>query len=241
MLAAIPMHRVRLPIVPRPSWGLVWTLALSVALIACDRAEPTEPADPFANTPTPTEAPPITPGEGPSTSPTPPAIPAEPPPTAGAPSTSCVNGWTAPPEGTPERTDPIGIIRRTSRFAGDYEIVDIRLFTGPESPPSEKGYLKEIRRWYVKLFATDEPAYQGRFIVEQRRFGRGVAAVAPYDSTGFASPDWIGFQWETGSEAEPYPGLPGRWAGTPYDFVEGGEGLTIPGLPADVAGCLDGT
>ena len=70
---------------------------------------------------------------------------------------------------------------------------------------------------------------------------RGVAAVAPYDTEGFASPDWIGFQHEEGSARTRYPGLPGRWAGVPYDFVEGGEGLTIPGLPEEVRGCLRGT
>ncbi len=122
-------------------------------------------------------------------------------------------------------------------------IVDIRTFVGPESPPADdKGYLQDIRRWYVKLYIEDDWAYQGRFIVEQRRFGRGVAAVAPYDTVGFGSPDWSGFQWNS-AEPEPVPrtGLPGAWAGTAYDFVRGGEGLTIPGLPEELRGCLEGT
>jgi hypothetical protein len=152
-----------------------------------------------------------------------------------------VNGWVTPDEGTAERTNPIGVIRRTSPFDGDYVIVDMRMFVGPESPPSDKAYLADIRRWYVKLYATDDLTYQGRFLVEQRRFGRGVSAVAPYDTEGFASPDWIGFQWENGSQAQRYPELPGTWAGVPYDFVDGGEGLTFPGLPDEVRGCLAGT
>jgi hypothetical protein len=118
----------------------------------------------------------------------------------------------------------------------------MRSFVGPESPPSEKGYLKDIRRWYVKLYAADDLTYQGRFLVEQRRFGRGVVAVAPYDTAGFSSPDWVGFQYD-GSDPHrrAYEGLPGEWRGVPYDFVRGGGGLTIAGLPDDVRGCLDGT
>ena len=140
-------------------------------------------------------------------------------------------------------TDPLGLIRRTAPVAGEFRVVDMRMFVGPESPPSDdKGYLKDIRRWYVKLYVPGDLTYQGRFIVEQRRFGRGVAAVAPYDSKGFRSPDWSGFQYaSTVSAPVAYPGLPGRWSGVRYDFVEGGAGLSIPGLPEAAAGCLEGT
>ena len=135
------------------------------------------------------------------------------------------------------------MIRRTAPVEGDFTVVDMRLFVGPESPPSEdKGYLRDIRRWYVKLYVDGDWTYQGRFIVEQRRFGRGVAAVAPYDTEGFSSPDWSGFQWNSADTTpKRYPGLPGEWRGTRYDFVKGGAGLTIPGLPDAVRGCLDGT
>jgi hypothetical protein len=103
-----------------------------------------------------------------------------------------------------------------------------------------------VERWYIKLFARNDLSFQGRFLVEARRFGRGLAAVAAYDTSGFRSPDWIGFQYESGDpERRAYPGLPGLWAGTPYDFVVGdaldSEGLTIPGLPEDLVGCLAGT
>ena len=121
-------------------------------------------------------------------------------------------------------------------------MVDMRYFRGPESPPSDKGYILEIERWYIKLYVESDWSYQGRFIVEARRFGRGVAAVAPFDSKGFRSPDWAGFQWDTtDTTARSYAGLPGRWRGVPYDFVKGGAGLDIPGLPAEVRGCLVGT
>jgi hypothetical protein len=123
---------------------------------------------------------------------------------------------------------------------GDPVVVDLRYFTGPESPPSEKGYILTIERWYVKVFAEQDHSFQGRFLVEAREFGAGVAAVAPYDTRGFRSPDWSGFQWNQ-SDPEPraYPGLPGRWAGIRYDFVRGGAGLDLRGLPPQVSGCLD--
>jgi hypothetical protein len=118
----------------------------------------------------------------------------------------------------------------------------MRYFTGPESPPSDKGYLQVVQRWYVRLWARRDPAFQGRFLVEARTFGQGVAAIAPYDTRGFRSPDWVGFQYDSADRTtRSYPGLPGAWEGTPYDFVKGGEGLTLPGLPKQVAGCLDRT
>ena len=213
-------------------------------LVACDRASDraASPGGTFTNEPAATDEPPVIAAtDAVSASPTLPAEPTTPRPTSGPPTDGCVNGWVTPAEGTPERTNPVGVIRRTAPFDGDYVIVDMRMFVGPESPPSDKGYLAEVRRWYVKLYAADDLTYQGRFLVEQRRFGRGVAAVAPYDTEGFASPDWIGFQWEDGSEPDRYPGLPDAWAGVPYDFVAGGEGLTIPGLPAEVRDCMAGT
>lgn len=214
-----------------------------LALAACDRGDGDgDTGGVFTNSPRQSDPPPITISPEPvEASPTPPALPETPPPTSGAASASCVDGWTTPEAGTADHTLPLKVIRRTARFTGEPVVVDMRLFTGPESPPSDKGYIAEIRRWYVKLYAADDLTYQGRFLVESRTFGRGVAAVAPYDTAGFTSPDWIGFQWEVGDAPEVYPGLPGAWAGIPYDFVIGGEGLTIPGLPDEVRGCLAGT
>jgi hypothetical protein len=135
---------------------------------------------------------------------------------------------------------PLRIIRRTVRMPREPVIVEMRYFTGPESPPSEKGYISTIERWYVKLYSEADLRFQGRFLVESRLFGDGVAAVAPYDTEGFRSPDWSGFQWnEADPEPRAYPGLPGEWSGIRYDFVKGGAGLEIPGLPAEVRGCLD--
>jgi hypothetical protein len=205
-----------------------------VALTACDAESGARPS--------PSESPFLTPSDGADPSPTPPALPATPPPLRGPHSETCVNGWVWPDPDAELARLPIGIVRRAAPFQGPVRVVDMRYFVGPESPPSDKGYLREVRRWYVKMFATRDTAYQGRFIVELRRFGRGVAAVAPYDTRGFRSPDWVGFQWEAAdTEPKGYPGLPGTWRGIPYDFVRGGEGLEIPGLPAEVGGCLEGT
>lgn len=215
------------------------TLTLAVALVAGACTGDGEDV-PVTNT-TP---PPVSPGEVPTTtpSPTPPALPDEPPPTRGAAGLGCENGWVTPPERSPRYLQPLGIIRRATGVEGPLAVVDMRYFEGPESPPSDKGYLLVVQRWYVKLYAEDDLSFQGRFLLEARRFGRGLAAVAPYDTSGFRSPDWVGFQYESSDpETRFYEGLPGLWSGIAYDFVRGGEGLSIPGLPEQVAGCLDAT
>jgi hypothetical protein len=66
--------------------------------------------------------------------------------------------------------------------------------------------------------------------------------VAPYDTHGFRSPDWSGFQYdEADADKKAYPGLPGTWSGIRYDFVRGGAGLDVPGLPDTVVGCIAGS
>ncbi len=225
---------------PRRSLPFLFVLAL--VAVACEGSS--GPTETFPNEAAPASSAPVR-TQAPATqapSPTPPAVPSGVRPTSGPLEDGCVEGWTRPEEGTRGFTDPIGLIRKVAPFDGPYAVVDMRLFVGPESPPSEKGYLQDIRRWYVKLYAVDDWAYQGRFLIEQRRFGRGVVAVAPYDTRGFVSPDWVGFQVDgSDPQPKPYEGLPGRWRGIPYDFVAGGAGLTFAGLPADVVGCLDGT
>ena len=215
--------------------GAIASLCVVFALAAC-----TGDAEPDA----PSTTPPVTPipQTGPTASPTPPALPAEPPATRGPVAADCVEGWVTPPRDSARYAEPLRVIRRMSGVQGPLEVVDLRSFEGPESPPSDKGYLLDVRRWYVKAFAKDNLSFQGRFLVESREFGTGLVAVAPYDTDGFRSPDWVGFQFESGDpEARAYPGLPGLWAGVPYDFVAGGAGLQIPGLPDEVVGCLSAT
>jgi hypothetical protein len=160
---------------------------------------------------------------------------------------ACINGWLVPTD-RDQRELPFHVIRRTMGVDGEFELEEMRYFEGPESPPSTKGYLQRVDRWYVKASLRSKPAFGGRWLIEERAFGSAVVAAAPFDSRGFVSPDWIGFQYE-GEEAERvrYPGLPGKWAGLPYDFVTGrdletGERVfSFPGLPPSVAGCLLGT
>ena len=224
---------------------LVALMALTLLAASCDGADE-QASDGFPSAQSPpatTASDAFTPSASVAPSPTRPAVPDQPPATRGAPSPTCVEGWRTPQPGTPTFTDPLGIIRRTSPVDGEFVVVDMRMFVGPESPPSpDKGYLQDITRWYIKLYVESDWSYTGRFIVESRLFGRGLAAVAPYDSKGFRSPTWTGFQWDSAdTEARAYPGLPGRWQGIAYDFVHGGAGLDIPGLPDEVVGCLDGT
>jgi len=223
---------------PRRFRTLAAVSVMALTLVACT-GDDGERTPPRTTTPPPI-SPTVVPSETPSV--TPPALPEDPPPTSGPATLDCVNGWTTPEEGSPGYRQPLGLIRRTTGVQGPLTVVDMRSFEGPESPPSDKGYLLVVQRWYIKFFAERDPAFQGRFLVESRTFGRGVAAVAPYDTTGFRSPDWIGFQYDSAdTEPKAYPGLPGLWSGIPYDFVEGGGGIEIPGLPEDVLGCLDGT
>lgn len=203
-------------------------------LAACDGGSSIFPSSPAPSTPSPFPSTPTL------ASPTPPASPQTPVPTRGDPSETCVDGWRSLRTGSALARRPLRIIRRTVRLPGDPVIVEMRYFTGPESPPSEKGYIATIERWYVKLYTEGDLRFQGRFLVESREFGDGVAAVAPYDTEGFRSPDWSGFQWNAADpEPRAYPGLPGAWSGIRYDFVKGGAALEIPGLPSEVTGCLE--
>lgn len=207
-------------------------VASLLLLVSCEGDDvffntPSEEPSPFPSTPT-------------APSPTPPAIPETPPATIGGITEACVDGWRTPAADSPLARFPLQVIGRTVRLPSDPVVVDMRYFTGPESPPSDKGYIATVERWYVKLYSEADLRFQGRFLVESREFGDGVAAVAPYDTKGFRSPDWSGFQWNEADQGrKAYAGLPGRWRGIRYDFVRGGSGLDIPGLPAEVRGCLD--
>ena len=217
-----------------------FSTAIVVVVVALSFAACTGDAEPDA--PSTTSA--VTPisGTGPTASPTPPALPEEPPATRGPAAADCLNGWVTPDPDADRYREPLRVIRRVTGVRGPLIVVDLRTFEGPESPPSDKGYLLDVRRWYVKAFAEQDPAFQGRFLVESRVFGTGLVAVAPYDTNGFRSPDWVGFQFDSGDPlVRSYPGLPGAWAGVPYDFVHGGAGLEIPGLPDEVVGCLSAT
>lgn len=194
-------------------------------------------------------------GDEPSPSATPPLAMSEPPEEGTPPPLpgrelvgECLNGYTDLAPEDPSREEALRVLARATGIApGRFDVADIRYFEGPESPPSEREYLLNVRRWYVKATVRGNDTYAGRFLIEKRSFGGGVVAVAPFDTEGIRSPDWIGFQLVDGSEPQAYPGLPGEWAGEPYDFVTGRDPETreevfgFPGLPLEVAGCLEST
>jgi molecular chaperone DnaK len=150
----------------------------------------------------------------------------------GSVTSSCVNGYLVPLRNTSLRFEPLNVIRDTQGVEGLFVIAEMRFFQGPDNPnvtPQESTVL----RWYVKAFLQNDPSFRGRWLIEKRSVGEGVVAVAPYDTKGFHSSDWVGFEGE--GNPQQYSGLPGLWAGVPYDYVNSGD------LPPQVAGCLAGT
>ena len=203
---------------------------LVVALAACTADEPS-----------PRATPPLAVSEPPAEG-TPPPLPGR--ELVG----DCLNGYTDLAPEDPVRAEALRVLGKAARIPAErFDVVDIRYFEGPESPPSEREYLLNVRRWYVKATVRGDESFAGRFLIEKRSFGAGVVAVARFDSIGIRSPDWVGFQLVEGAEPQPYPDLPGEWAGEPYDFVTGRDPETreevfgFPGLPLEVAGCLEGT
>lgn len=151
-------------------------------------------------------------------------------------SAGCLNGWTTPRGGTPERQRPLDLIRMALGVEGTFLVDAMRYFEGPERPGTEPA--RSVKRWYAKVRLSSDESVRGRFIVEDRGVGAGVVAVAPWTTNGFESGDWRGFDGE--GQVKSYPGIPGKWPSMSYDFVTGAEGPG-PGLPAEAAGCLAGT
>lgn len=125
-------------------------------------------------------------------------------------------------------------------LAAPLDVVDMRYFIGPDPPWIIEPFHTHVERWYVKARLADDASFAGRWLVEARTERvRGISAVAPFESSGYDSPDWRGFVGE-GPPRE-IPGLPGLWAGIDYDFVTGEGDTGMPGLPDEVTGCLEGT
>ena len=188
-------------------------LVAAVVLPACRSGGASAQAatGPSPATPSPDATP--TPTVTPTGQVKPPHVPAKQPPTSGPRTSSCVNGWITPAASTPLYEEPLRLIDHTEHVKGPLVVADMRYFVGGESPPPTppKGYLTNIKRWYVKAYAKHDPAFQGRFLVESRLFGSGVSAVAPWSSKGFKSPDWKGFQYDSANpKPRPVPGLPAR-------------------------------
>lgn len=215
---------------------LALALALALVLGACrEEAPPPEGGSPTGTTPAATET-----GTEPAEAETEEPEPSpEPEPTAGPATAKCVNGWITPQPGTKPRTYPLDIIRFQMGVEGLFVVEDIRYFTGPDVPWIIEPHYEVVRRWYVKAHLQDDPSFRGRWLIERRsKTVVGIAAVAPYDTTGYRSPDWRGFIGE--GTPQKYEGLPGKWVGINYDFVTGEGDGGMPGLPDEVVGCTRG-
>jgi hypothetical protein len=157
---------------------------------------------------------------------------------SGAPTAECVDGWISPSSAGQEHGTGIYLIERQMGVSGSWTVAEMRFFLGPDVPWSEAP-APSVKRWYVKA-SLDGQEFRARWLIEQRSdLDYGVVAVAPYESSGFQSPDWTGFVGE--GEPQTYLGLPGQWAGTPYDFVSGGGVAGGAGLPDEAIGCVSDT
>lgn len=193
--------------------------------------EPPTAAPTATDTPTPTLVP--------TPEPTPTASP-EPSADIGSPSADCVHGWVGPDVGSTEYDTGLEILEGHTGATGPWTATDMRYFTGPEVPWILEPEYDEVERWYVKAALVDDPDFRGRWLLERRtELIRGVSAVAPFESSGYESPDWTGFVGE--GPPTTYLGLPGEWSGIPYDFVTGEGDSGNPGLPDEVIGCMAGT
>jgi hypothetical protein len=199
-------------------------------------ASPSPPASPSPTlAPTPTPSPTPTPTAAPTATPSPTGTPA-----AASPSADCIHGWTSPAEGDAKRALGLTILANYMGLADQLVVDDLRYFRGPDPENILDPRYENLERWYIKAYLASDPTYAGRWLVEKRtKTVLGVSAVAPYDTTGWQSPDWSGFEGDGAPRA--IKGLPGKWGGIQYDFVTGNGDSGFPGLPDSQVGCLAGT
>jgi hypothetical protein len=165
-----------------------------------------------------------------------------PPKPAGNAAPGCVNGWIVPARGTRLRVEPLDIIGQEMGITGLFQSGEMRYFTSPELPWILAPRSPFVEWWYVNAQLVDDPAFRARWLVARRWEPprKGIAAVAPFDTEGYQSPDWRGFIGDRPPHA--VEGLPGMWVGDDFDFTVGDDPyLEHPGLPDEVVHCLDGT
>lgn len=127
-------------------------------------------------------------------------------------------------------------------ITGLFQVIEMRYFTGPEVPWIVAPRSPFVEWWYVKAQLVDDPAFRARWLVARRwePHRQGIAAVAPFDTDGYHSPDWRSFIGE--GPAHAVDALPGMWVGADFDFIVGDDPyVEHPGLPDEVVYCLDGT
>jgi hypothetical protein len=117
-------------------------------------------------------------------------------------------------------------VRPGERFV----VEEMRYFVGPEDEEvvGKKG---DVERWYVKAYTETEPRRRQRWLVRRARVGKGVDAIAPFDSKGYGSRTWRRPDASDESLADPFE--------RPCQGTKPGE--ICMGLPREVLGCLSGT
>jgi hypothetical protein len=146
----------------------------------------------------------------------------------GAPSETCIQGWQVPARGSRLRKAALDMIR--SRRRERFVVVDIRYFQGPEDAEVVRPQ-GDVERWYVKGYSVAPHGRSQRWLVRRAAVGRGIDAVAPFDSTGYGPGVWKRPNAADESLADPFQ--------RPCDRARAGEKCT--GLPRQVLGCLTGT
>ena len=105
------------------------------------------------------------------------------------------------------------------------------LLHGPGPAQDHRAALRHRRALVRQGVAVDRPDLSRALAAREahRHHPRHQSAVAPYDTTGYASPDWSGFIGEGAPRA--IAGLPGKWGGIPFDFVTGEGDSGSPACP----------
>lgn len=220
-----------------PGSSILWRLLLLSVFVtgACNHGT-TQPSVSSSSSPTSSSS--ASPTGSPSASASPTSSPTSVTPASGAPSATCLEGWQTPRPGSALRTEPLDLIRSQQAVTGLFVVAEMRYFESPELPWIVTN-AKVVKTWYVKAYLRSDPSFRGRWLVQRRSAVlAGIAAVAPYTSAGYRSPDWRSFEGE--GPPRSYPGLPGTWAGINYDAVTG-RGDGFPVLARTSSGCLAGT
>jgi hypothetical protein len=88
-----------------------------------------------------------------------------------------------------------------------------------------------VESWYVKAYSMGRHSRRQRWLVRNASVGRGIDAVAPFDSSGYSPGTWQRPDASDESLSDPFQ--------RPCDRAPAGE--KCMGLPREVLGCLQGT
>jgi len=148
--------------------------------------------------------------------------------TSGEPTASCVKGWLTPARGSRLRKAALDMIRETE--SERFVVLEMRYFVGPEDA-EVIGPPRDVERWYIKARSLSRADRRQRWLVRRAPVGRGVDAVAPFDSTGYGPKTWWRPDAQDDSLSDPFQ--------RPCHL--GAPGDKCMGLPGQVLGCLAGT